>query len=177
MNVFRGMADYATVRARMRRATRRGPPRAAHPVARARGRSDVSPGSATAPTLELAASKHRAGNRRRLVVPTRQRLRRPHRPHAELRSRRPRGRSLYACLRGGAVVLAVARGAPDGPGSPSAAGRWQPLGNVAKHVRRLPGFAGARRLRGRLHRKRLGPRAVRGRRPNEKPGRPPVQRL
>ena len=128
-------------------------------------------------TLEFGTSEHRAGDRRRLVVPTCQRLRRPRRPHAELRSRRPRGRSLYACFRGGAVVLPVARGAPDGPGSPSAAGRRQSLGNVAKRVRRLSGFAGARRLRGRLHRKRLGPRAVRARRPDEKPGRPPVQRL
>ena len=72
------------------------------------------------------APEHRPRHRRRLVVSSREHLRRSDGQHAELRSRRARGRAVHARVRRVAVVHAVTRGAPDRPGRPPARGRRQP---------------------------------------------------
>ena len=138
----------------------------------ARRRSTVAPRSARS-----RGAQHRPRHRRRLVVPSREHLRRSNGQHAELRSHRARGRAVHPCVRRVAVVHAVTRGAPDRPGGSPAGGRRQPARVSPEDLHRLSRSPGRSRLYRRLHRQGLGSRPVRGRRAHQEPRGPAVQEL
>ena len=88
--------------------------------------------------------QHRPRHRRRLVVPSREHLRRSNGQHAELRPHRARRRAVHPCVRRVAVVHAVTRGAADRPGGSPARRRGQPARVSPKAVRGVSRSPGSR---------------------------------